>query len=106
MITIGTAPPRPAAAPPASPVADLDLQTAWREGWTLVFRGVLLDGSNRIELRRVDITLAGVPGFAGDHDAWEHVVTRARGGSALHRDALARVDRVERRVIEAFCGAW
>ncbi len=105
MITIETAPP-PVAAPPASPVADLDLQTAWREGWTLVFRGVLLDGSSRIELRRIDVTPADVAGFAGDHDAWEHVVTQARGGSALHRDALTRVDRVERRVIEAFCGTW
>ena len=107
MSTIETAPaPAPVAATPTSPVADLDLRTAWREGWTLMFLGVLLDGSNRIELKRIDSTPAGVPGFAGDHDAWEHVVTQARTGSALHRDALARVDRVERMLIEASCGAW
>ncbi len=71
-----------------------------------MFLGVLLDGSNRIELKHIDTTPGGVPGFAEDHDAWEHVVTQARAGSALHRDALARVDRVERMLIEASCGAW
>jgi len=92
--------------PPASPVADLDLRTAWKEGWTLAYLGLLSDGSHRIELKRIDIPAAGAPGFGEDHDAWDHVVARARAGSALHRDALARVDRVERLLIEASCGSW
>jgi len=91
---------------PASPVADLDLRTAWQEGWTLTYLGLLSDGSHRIELKRIDIPATGVPGFAEDHDAWDHVVARARAGSALHRDALARVDRMERMMIEASCGSW
>ena len=90
----------------ASPVADLDLPTAWQEGWTLTFLGVLSDGSNRVELTRVATTPGGITGFARDQDAWEHVVTRARSGSALHRGALARVDQTERMLIEASCGAW
>jgi hypothetical protein len=91
---------------PASPVADLDLRTAWQEGWTLAFLGLLSDGRHRIELKRIDTPAAGTLGFAGDHDAWVHVVARARAGSALHRDALARVDRLERMLIEASCGSW
>jgi len=91
---------------PASPIADLDLRTAWQEGWTLAFLGLLSDGSHRIELKRIDTPAAGVPGFVGDHDAWDHVVAQARAGSALHRDALARVDRLERMLIEASCGSW
>ncbi len=91
---------------PASPIADLDLRTAWQEGWTLAFLGLLSDGSHRIALKRIDATVDGTPGFAGDHDAWDHVVTRARAGSALHCDALARVDRLERMLIEASCGSW
>ena len=98
--------PAPAADPPASPLAGFDLWTAWWEGWTLAFLGVLHDGSSRIELKRIDATVDGASGFAGDHDAWVHVSTRARAGSALHRDALARVDRMERMLIEASCGAW
>ncbi len=109
MDTTTTAPapgPAPVADPPASPLAGFDLWTAWWEGWTLAFLGVLHDGSSRIELKRIDATVDGAPGFAGDHDAWVHVATRARAGSALHRDALARVDRMERMLIEASCGAW
>ena len=94
------------ATPPASPVADLDLRTAWQEGWTLAFLGLLSDGSHRIELKRIDTPVGGAPGFAADHDAWSHVVARARAGSALHRNALARVDQVERLLIEASCGLW
>ena len=41
-----------------------------------------------------------------DRDAWLHVVTRARAGSALHRAALDAVDDTERMLIEAACGAW
>ncbi len=98
----------PVAAPtlPASPIADLDLRTAWQEGWTLAFLGLLSDGSHRIELKRIDTPAAGALGFARDHDAWDHVVARARAGSALHRDALGRVDRLERMLIEASCGSW
>jgi len=98
----------PVAAPtlPASPIADLDLRTAWQEGWMLAFLGLLSDGSHRIELKRIDTSAAGTLGFVGDHDAWDHVVARARAGSALHRDALARVDRMERMMIEASCGSW
>ena len=40
----------------ASPAVDLDLPTAWQEGWTLTFLGVLSDGSNRVELTRVATT--------------------------------------------------
>ena len=50
--------------PPASPVADLDLPTAWREGWTLTFLGVMSDGSNRVELTRVATTPGEITGFA------------------------------------------
>ena len=103
--SIATAPDA-APTPPASPVADLDLRAAWQEGWTLTFLGVMSDGSNRVELTRVAITPGGITGFARDQDAWEHVVTRARAGSALHRDALTRLDRLERMLVEAFCGAW
>jgi len=49
--------------PPASPVADLDLRTAWQEGWTLTYLGLLSDGRHRIELKRIDIPATGVPGF-------------------------------------------
>jgi hypothetical protein len=103
--TMATAPVA-APTPPVSPVADLDLRTAWQEGWTLAFLGLLSDGSHRIALKRIDIPAAGTLGFAEDHDAWDHVVTRARAGSALHRDALGRVDRLERMLIEASCGSW
>ncbi len=91
---------------PASPIADLDLRTAWQEGWTLAFLGLLSDGNRRIELKRIDTPAAGALGFAEDHDAWDHVVAQARAGSALHRDALERVDRLERMLIEASCGSW
>ena len=37
-----TTAPAPAAAPPASPLAGFDLRTAWWEGWTLAFLGVIL----------------------------------------------------------------
>ncbi len=91
---------------PVSPIADLDLRTAWQEGWTLTYLGLLSDGSHRIELKRIDTPAVGALGFGEDHDAWDHVVARARAGSALHRDALARVDRLERMLIEASCGSW
>ena len=104
-----TTAPAPVAAtgtPDASPLAGFDLWTAWQEGWTLTFLGVLTDGRHRIELARVSTTPSGTTGFDRDQDAWDHVVTQARAGSALHRDALARVDRMERMLIEASCGTW
>jgi len=33
-------------------------------------------------------------------------VQRARAGSSLHRDALARADKIERALIEMTHGSW
>lgn len=86
--------------------ADFDIRAAWQEGWTLSDCGALDDGSPQIQLQRLDALGSGVPIFAEDHHAWDHVVAQARTGSVLHRDALQRVDRVERALIEASCGTW
>ncbi|MBN8905252.1 MAG: hypothetical protein J0H14_06820 [Alphaproteobacteria bacterium] len=59
-----------------------------------------------MEIQRVDSSEAGAPVFADASDAWRHVVTRARAGSALHRRALQMVDPIERMLIEASVGWW
>ena len=59
-----------------------------------------------MQLQREDYPEGREPTFATDRDAWEHVVTRARAGSAPHRAALDAVDAAERLLIEAACGAW
>jgi len=92
--------------PAPVPSTGFDIKAAWQEGWTLSGCGTLDDGSPQIQLQCLDAPEPGVPTFAEDHDAWDHVVARARTGSVLHRDALQRVDRVERALIEASCGSW
>ncbi len=81
-----------------------DHAVAAREGWDVFHCDALPDGER--QLQRVDAPEDGEPPFPDDRDAWEHVVSRARAGSALHRAALASVDDIERMLIEAACGAW
>ena len=76
------------------------------EGWSVFDCGCPEDGSPRVEIQRVDSPEAGDPVFADDSDAWQHVVTRARAGSALHRRALQMIDPIERMLIEASFGWW
>ncbi len=100
--------PDPTREPDPDPVQHFDALAAWREGWTLSLgASAHADGTACVELQRLDIRLEGSrPVFASDGDAWQHVVACARQGSLLHRAALALVDRHERRLIEAACGAW
>jgi len=81
-----------------------DHAAATREGWDVFHCDALADGER--QLQRVDAPEDGEPPFADDRDAWNHVVSRARVGSALHRAALAAVDDTERMLIEAACGTW
>ncbi len=81
-----------------------DHAAARREGWDVFHCDALADGER--QLQRVDAPEDGEPPFANDRDAWNHVVSRARAGSALHRAALASVDDNERMRIETACGAW
>jgi hypothetical protein len=74
------------------------------EGWDIFDCGVRDDGTPHVELQRVDSPAAGTSRFDTDHAAWEHVVGRARKGSALHVQALQMVDATERNLIQAFCG--
>ena len=74
------------------------------EGWDVFDCGCRDDGSQRIELQRLDSPPCGTPMFASDEDAWRHVVDRARAGSLPHQRALQMVDAVERLAIEAKCG--
>jgi hypothetical protein len=76
------------------------------EGWDVFACGCREDGSPRVEIQRIDPPQAGAPVFADDNDAWRHVVTRARAGSALHLRALKMVDPIERMLIEASFGWW
>ncbi|MGI4943919.1 MAG: hypothetical protein ACRYHQ_25720 [Janthinobacterium lividum] len=80
-------------------------ETGWKEGWTLSECGVHPDGSPIIQLQKLDSQQPELPSFANDRDAWDHVVARARTGSAPHRAVLDQVDRVERTWIEALCGS-
>ena len=90
------------------PTANLsfDNAAAQREGWDLFECGPDPEGRPQIQLQREDAPEDREPPFASDRDAWEHVVTHARAGSALHRAALDAVDDTERMLIEAACGAW
>ena len=101
--TIAATPPV-AATPPFAPLAGFDLDAARQEGWTLAYLGTQPDGEHWVELRSVEPREGGNAG--PDQDAWKHVVARARAGSALHQDALARVDWFERLAIEGLCGPW
>ena len=77
-----------------------------REGWDVFNCGADPEGRPRLQLQRGDAPEDRAPPFASDRDAWEHAVTRARAGSALHRAALDAADDTERMLIEAACGAW
>lgn len=79
---------------------------AKREGWDVFDCGLNHEGKPEIQLQREDCPEDGEPAFANDRDAWQHVVTQARAGSALHRAALDAIDDTERMLIEAACGAW
>lgn len=70
---------------PGWPAADQD--AAIREGWDL-FECSDLE-HEPFELERIDFPEDGTEApFAGDVEAWEHVVTRAVAGSDLHNRAL------------------
>jgi hypothetical protein len=79
---------------------------AQAEGWDVFDCGLREDGSARIEIQRLDNPAAGQPTFETDHAAWDHVVARARAGSALHLRALQMVDPTERKLIRWFCASW
>jgi len=83
-----------------------DHAAARREGWDVFDCGLDPEGKPEIQLQREDCPEDGEPAFADDRDAWNHVVTQARAGSALHRAALDAVNDTERMQIEDACGAW
>lgn len=89
-----------------SPTLVFDHVAARRDGWDVFDCGPDPEGRPQIQLQREDAPEDREPPFASDRDAWEHVVTRARAGSALHRAALDAVNDTERMLIEAACGAW
>ena len=89
-----------------TPTLVLDHAAARREGWDVFDCGPDPEGRPRLQLQREDTPEDREPPFASDRDAWEHVVTRARAGSVLHRAALDAVDDTERMSIKAACGAW
>lgn len=79
-------------------------QAAMAEGWD-VFDS---DGVE-VQIQRLDDPADSDgepidPVFDGDHDAWEHVVRRAREGSEMHLRALAEVSQAERERIAEHCG--
>ena len=80
-------------------------ELAHAESWGIFHRGDRGDGSACIELQGLDDDAPGGPGFMDDLAAWEHVVIKARQGSALHLAALASVDPVERSLIRYWCSA-
>ncbi len=83
-----------------------DHAAARREGWDVFDYGPDADGRAQVRLGRMDTPEDGQPPFPNDCDAWQHVVARARAGSALHQAALAAADDIERMLIEAAYGAW
>lgn len=89
-----------------APAQAFSSANARAEGWDVFECGVHEDGSPRVQIQRLDDPGSGPPVFAGDAEAWQHIVERARQGSALHLQALRRVDPVERLLIEASCGGW
>ncbi len=84
--------------------SDFDTAAAHREGWTVSGAEQNTDCTPGVQLQRLDDPECGDPQFPDDRDVWKHVVTLARAGSALHRQALALVDPFERCLIEATCG--
>ena len=80
-------------------------ELAHAEGWGIFHRGDRGDGSACVELQGLDDDAPGGPGFMDDLAVWEHVVIKARQGSALHLAALASVDPVERSLIRYWCSA-
>lgn len=88
------------------PLAGFDHTTAQAEGWVLSDAGLSPEGVHCIQVQRLENPEIGQPRFADDHDAWAHVVARAREGSLLHRDALTRIDHIERNIIEIAHGSW
>ena len=80
-------------------------ELAHAEGWGIFHRGDREDGSACIELQGLDDDAPGGAGFLDDLTAWEHVVTKARAGSALHLAALSTVDPAELSLIRFWCSA-
>ncbi len=91
---------------PGDPADPFDNSAAAREGWGVFDAGPDPSGRAVLQLQAVPAPAGASSPFARDEDAWQHVVGRARAGSALHRLALAAVNDVERALIEAICGAW
>ena len=89
-----------------APSLIFDHAAARCEGWDVSDCGPDPGGRDQFRLCRIDAPEDDTPPFADDRDAWEHAVTRARAGSALHRAALDAADDTERMLIEAACGAW
>ena len=85
-------------APPES--TPFDDAAAQCEGWLIAGCGIDDAGRQRMELQRLDDPQDGESTFPDDGDAWKHVAERARRGSALHLQALAMVDPIERALIE------
>ena len=83
-------------------MTNFNQEWALAEGWGVFEAGQREDGSERIEIQRLDDACV----FNNDEKVWRHVVDRARQGSSLHRAALNLVDPRERRVIEHLCGPW
>lgn len=91
---------------PPDRLAGFDYASAHREGWTLSECCDLTD-QPAVQLQALDRDAlpSGVATLLReDCDAWALVVTKARQGSALHRDALTRIDEVERAMIERVFG--
>ena len=90
----------------ADPLAGFDYDGAHREGWTLS-ETCDLTGKPLVQLQALDREAlpSGVATLLpSDRDAWFLVVLLARRDSTLHQDALARIDDVERALIEAVFG--
>ncbi|QDJ12268.1 hypothetical protein HVPorG_05057 (plasmid) [Roseomonas mucosa] len=85
---------------PRADATPFDEAAARREGWVVSGCGVDDGRRRRVELQRLDNPEPGEGTFPDDLDAWQHVADRARQGSALHLQALALVDPIERALIE------
>lgn len=92
---------------PPDRLAGFDYASAHREGWTLCETCDLTDQpAVQLQALERDALPSGVATLLReDCDAWALVVTKARQGSALHRDALTRIDDVERAMIERVFGS-
>ena len=95
-------------APAVPPSLDtFDHNATIAEGWAVFDCGRQPDATPRVELQRIDCPEDGSePRFEDDQDAWRHVVSRAREGSALHLAALGLIDVFERASIEGMLGSW